>query len=76
MSLDGSGGDEQGLGDRAVGEPFGGQFGDAAFAGGERFEPGEQYAAGPGAGSAQFGLGAPGERRGAEVVGGVEGLAE
>jgi len=45
VALDRPGGDEQVLGDLAVGETLGGKLGDAALAGGERLQPGEQRAA-------------------------------
>jgi hypothetical protein len=76
VALDSPGGDEQGLGDLAVGEPFGGQLRYAALAGGECFEPAEQHPARLGSGGAQLGLGPSGQRGGAEAVGGVDGLAE
>ena len=76
VALDGPGGDEQVLGDLAVGEPLGGQLGDAALAGGQGLEAGEQHPARPGTGGAQLGLGPVGERAGAGVVRGVDGATQ
>ncbi len=65
VTLDGAGSDEQGLGDLAVCPPFSGQFGDATFAGGERFQPRKQRSARPSSSRAQLSLGPQGERLGA-----------
>ena len=56
VALDRAGSNKQGLGDLAVCEPFGGQFGDAALASCERFESSEQPPTRPGPGGAQLGL--------------------
>src|SRR5882672_2791643 len=57
VAFDGTGGDEQVLGDLTVGQPFGGKLGDAALAGGESLQPAELHPSRPGARRAQLGLG-------------------
>jgi hypothetical protein len=71
MSFDGPGGDEQVLGDVAVGQA-GGELGDAAFAGCRRVEPAEDEPPGPPAGGDEFGAGPLGQRQRGAAVGEVE----
>src|SRR5260370_8403369 len=68
MFLDGADSDDQVLGDLAVRQPLGGELGNATLAGGERFEPSQKNATGPGTGGAQLRLGLRGERTGAGAV--------
>src|SRR5215211_3571178 len=60
-----AGGDEQRLCDLAVGEALAGELGDAALAGGQRVEPGQDDSARPRPRRAKLGLGVSGERPGA-----------
>src|SRR6266568_7362910 len=69
-------GDEERLGDLAVGEALTGELRNPAFAGCERVDPGEQDPARARAGGAELGLGVFGEGSGAGSVGGVECLEE
>src|SRR5215510_3795693 len=72
VPLDGAGGDEQVLGDVAVGQAGGGELGDAAFAGCQRVEPAEDGPPGPPAGGDEFGTGPLGQRQCPAAVGEVE----
>src|ERR1700730_15243603 len=62
MSADGLGADEQCLGDLSVGEAPTGLSGHAELAGGEALNPGQAFAAGPGADNAEFLAGPSRER--------------
>ena len=61
MTLDGPCGNEERLGDLAVGEALAGELGDATFARGERVESGEQDATRPRTGCSELRLGVLGE---------------
>ena len=72
VPFDGAGGDEQVLGDVAVGQAFGGELGDAALAGCQRVEPAEDQPPWPAAAGDQFGAGPLGQRQRPAVVSEVE----
>src|SRR6266516_338560 len=76
MSFDRACGDEEALGDLAVGESLAREFGDAALAGGQRVESREDDPARARAGGAECGLGSVGEWLGARAVGRIQRLAE
>ena len=76
VTLDCPCGNEERLGDLAVGEALAGELDNAALAGRQRVEPGENDPARARTGGAELGLGVIGERFRACAVGGVEGLAE
>jgi hypothetical protein len=61
VTLDRAGGNEEGLGDLAVGETLAGELGNATLAGGQRVEPCEDNSAGARTGGANLGLGIFGE---------------
>src|SRR5450755_935948 len=61
VPFDGPGGDEQVLGDLAVGQTVGGELGDAALAGCQRVEPAEDEPSGSPAGGDEFGAGPLGQ---------------
>ena len=69
MPFDGAGGDEQVLGDVAVGQAGGGELGDAALAGGQRVEPAQDEPPGPPAGGDEVGAGPLGQRQRPAAVG-------
>ena len=72
MGLDRPLGDVELLGDLAVGEPVGGEDGDAVLRRRERLDAGERGAARPGAGALQLVAGAAGEQAHAAAVGDLE----
>jgi hypothetical protein len=76
VTLDRACGDEEGLGDLAVGEALGGELGDAALAGRQRIEPSQNDPTRARTGGPELGLGVLGEGSGAGAVGSVESLAE
>ena len=65
VTLNRAGGNEEALGDLAVGEALAGKLGDAALAGRQRVEPRENDPARTRAGGSELGLGLVGERSGA-----------
>lgn len=72
VSLNRLRGDEEALGDLAVGHPLGGETGDAELARGQRLDAAEDRLAGSGAGRRQLGAGALLQRGGATSVREVE----
>jgi hypothetical protein len=76
VTLDRAGGDEEGLGDLAVGEALAGELGDPTLARCERVDPGEHDSAWARASGAELGLGKFREGPGAGAVGGVQCLAK
>jgi len=62
VPFDGPGGDEQVLGDLAVGQTGGGELGGAALAGRQRVESAEDEPPGPAAGGDEFGARPLGQR--------------
>jgi hypothetical protein len=76
MAFHGTGSYEQRLGNLAVGEPGGGQFGDTPLAGGEGFEPGKPGASRLRPRGSQLGLGTPGQGVCTEMMADVDGLAQ
>src|SRR6266496_3800140 len=72
VPFDGPGGDEQVLGDLAVGHAVGGELGDAALAGRQRVEPAEDEPPGSAAGGDEFGAGSLRQRDRPAAVGEVE----
>ena len=76
VPLDGVLGEEQRLGDAAVRLSGGGELGDAPLAGGQRVEPGDRGATGPGAAGQKLLAGAPLERGRPALVGQTERAAQ
>jgi len=76
VAFDGPGGDEQVLGDLAVGEAGGGELGGAALAWGQRIESAEDEPPGSPAGGNQFGAGPLGQGVRAVAMGEVERAAK
>jgi hypothetical protein len=72
VPFDGAGGDEQVLGDVAVGQAGRGELGDAALAGCQRVEPAQDEPPGSSAGGDEFGAGLFGQRERPAAVGEVE----
>jgi len=69
-------GDEECLGNLAVGQALAGKLGDPELAGRQRIDSCQNDAARPGAGGAELDLGLFGDPAGSDAVGCVEGIAE